>query len=64
LTKDSLAQKASVTTLTAKVETLNNNLERQKKNEKELQVNLIFIISHAFALALAKSKNPLTCFLS
>ena len=36
--KESLTFKASVTTLTAKVETLNKTIEQQKQTEKELQV--------------------------
>lgn len=35
--KESLTLKASVTTMTAKVETLNKNIEQQKQTEKELQ---------------------------
>lgn len=35
--KESLTLKATVTTLTAKVETLNKNIEQQKQMEKELQ---------------------------
>lgn len=37
--KESVQLKASVTTLTAKVETLNKNIELQKQTEKELQVS-------------------------
>ena len=37
--KESLTLKATVTTLTAKVETLNKNIEQQKQTEKELQVS-------------------------
>ena len=36
--KESVTLKASVTTLTAKVETLNKNIAQQKETEKELQV--------------------------
>ena len=36
--KDCVQLKASVTTLTAKVETLNKNIELQKQTETELQV--------------------------
>ena len=38
--KESIQLKASVTTLTAKVETLNKNIELQKQTEKELQVSV------------------------
>ena len=38
MVKESLTVKASVTTLTAKVETLTKNIEQQKQTEKELQV--------------------------
>jgi len=37
--KESVTLKASVTTLTAKVETLNKNIAQQKETEKELQVS-------------------------
>ena len=37
--KESVQLKASLTTLTAKVETLNKNIEVQKQTEKELQVS-------------------------
>lgn len=37
--KESLTLKASVTTMTAKVETLSKNIEQQKQTEKELQVS-------------------------
>lgn len=36
--KETVTLKASVTTLTAKVETLNKNIALQKETEKELQV--------------------------
>lgn len=36
--KESVTLKTSVTTLTAKVETLNKNIALQKETEKELQV--------------------------
>lgn len=39
MVKESLTVKASVTTLTAKVETLTKNIEQQKQTEKELQVS-------------------------
>ena len=36
---ESVTLKASVTTLTAKVETLNKNIAQQKETEKQLQVS-------------------------
>ena len=39
MVKESLTVKASVTTLTAKVETLTKNIEQQKQTEKLLQVS-------------------------
>lgn len=60
LTKDNLAQKASVTTLNAKIETLNNNLERQKKNEKELQVCMMMFFLFILLL-LCWFNSPWTC---
>lgn len=39
MVNESLTVKASVTTLTAKVETLTKNIEQQKQTEKELQVS-------------------------
>lgn len=39
--------KASVTTLTAKVETLNKNIAQQKETEKELQVSKTLIFAAA-----------------
>ena len=43
--KESVTLKASVTTLTAKVETLNKNIALQKETEKELQVRKTVIFA-------------------
>ena len=43
--KESVTLKASVTTLTAKVETLNKNIAQQKETEKELQVSKTVILA-------------------
>ena len=45
--KESVTLKASVTTLTAKVETLNKNIAQQKETEKELQVSKALISAAA-----------------
>lgn len=45
--KESVTLKASVTTLTAKVETLNKNIALQKQTEKELQVSKTVIFTAA-----------------
>ena len=45
--KESVTLKASVTTLTAKVETLSKNIAQQKETEKELQVSKALISAAA-----------------
>lgn len=45
--KESVTLKASVTNLTAKVETLNKNIAQQKETEKELQVSKTLIFAAA-----------------
>ena len=45
--KESVTLKASVTTLTAKVETLNKTIAQQKETEKELQVSKTVIVGAA-----------------
>lgn len=54
LNKATLVQKASVTTMTAKIETMTSNLERQKKTEKELQV-ITFLTLKGCALTVKQS---------
>lgn len=49
--------KASVTTLTAKVETLNKNIAQQKETEKELQVSKTLNICFCLIQGMAKQCN-------
>lgn len=64
MVKESLTVKASVTTLTAKVETLTKNIEQQKQTEKELQVSKTVVECNNFYPVLfmfdpAKRRNRL-----